>query len=85
MTFAVTRDAHAVFVQAPHNKHLKIQPLMFYVAHARPARATKTIEATPASSSAHYRLLRLERSRAQTQKGFKRLASAIAREAIGIH
>jgi hypothetical protein len=41
-------------------------------------------EATLASSNDPYGLLRLERSRAQTRKGFKRLANSIARDAIGI-
>jgi hypothetical protein len=41
-------------------------------------------KATLASSNDPYGLLRLERSRAQTLKGFKRLANAITRDAIGI-
>ena len=45
---------------------------------------SKSAEARPASSKDPYGLLRLERSRARTQKGFKRLANAIARDTIGI-
>jgi hypothetical protein len=41
-------------------------------------------KATSASSNDPYGLLRFERSRAKTQKGFKRLANAITRDAIGI-
>ena len=53
--------------------------------HAKPARAmSKAAEATRASSNDPYGLLRLERSHAQTHKGFKRLANAIARDTIGI-
>ena len=52
---------------------------------AKPAEAMpKANKATPASSEDPYGLLRLERSRAQTQKGYRRLANAIAREVIGI-
>jgi len=44
----------------------------------------KAAKAARASPSDHDGLKRLERSRAQTPKGFKRLANAIARDAIGI-
>jgi hypothetical protein len=45
---------------------------------------SKAAEATRASSNDPDGLLRLERSHAQTQKGFRRLANTIARDAIGI-
>ena len=52
---------------------------------AKPARAMpQATEATLASSNDPDGLLRLERSHAQTQKGFRRLANTIARDAIGI-
>lgn len=44
----------------------------------------KAAKTTLASSTDPSELLRLDRSRAQTQKGFKRLANAITRDAIGI-
>jgi hypothetical protein len=51
---------------------------------AKPAgRMLKAAKATSASSNDPYGLGRFERSRAQTPKGFKRLANAIARDAIG--
>jgi hypothetical protein len=52
--------------------------------HAKPARAMSKAAATRASSNDPYGLLRLERSHAQTHKGVKRLANAIARDTIGI-
>ena len=51
---------------------------------AKTARAIPIAKATLASSNDPDGLLRLERSRAQTLKGFKRLANAITRDAIGI-
>jgi hypothetical protein len=52
---------------------------------AKPAQATpESAKATLASSDDPDGLLRLERSHAQTPKGFKRLANAIMRDAIGI-
>jgi hypothetical protein len=45
---------------------------------------SKSAEATLASLNDRYGLQRFERSRAQTPKGFKRSANAIARDAIGI-
>ena len=52
---------------------------------ARPAGVMqKAAEATRASPSEPHSLKRLEQSRAQTPKGYKRLANAIARDAIGI-
>jgi hypothetical protein len=52
---------------------------------AKSARAKpQAAKATLASSNDPYGLLRLERSRAQTQKGLRRLANAATREAIGI-
>jgi hypothetical protein len=52
---------------------------------AKSARAMPmAAKATLASSNDPDGLLRLERSHAQTPKGFKRLANAIAREVIGI-
>ena len=53
-----------------------------YAQHARAL--PRAAKATPASSNDPSGLLRLERSRAKTQKGFKRLANAITRDAIGI-
>src|SRR5690348_15508594 len=44
----------------------------------------KAATTTPASSTDPSELPRLDRSRAQTQKGFKGLANAITRDAIGI-
>jgi hypothetical protein len=52
---------------------------------AEPARAMlKAAKATSGSSNAPSGLRRFERSRAQTPTGFKRLANAIARDAIGV-
>jgi len=52
---------------------------------AKSARAmSQAAEATLASSNDPDGLLRLNRSHAQTQKGFRRLANTIARDAIGI-
>lgn len=52
---------------------------------AQPARAVpRAAKATLASSNDPSGLQRLERSRAKTHKGFKRLANAITRDAIGI-
>jgi hypothetical protein len=52
---------------------------------AKPAEPMpKAAEARPASCKDPYGLLRLERSRARTHKGFKRLANAVTRETIGI-
>jgi hypothetical protein len=44
----------------------------------------RAVKATLASSRDPYGFLKLERSRAQTPKGFKRLANAIMRDAVGI-
>jgi hypothetical protein len=44
----------------------------------------KAAKAASASSTDPYGLRRFERSRGQTHKGFKRLANAIARDAIGV-
>jgi hypothetical protein len=52
---------------------------------AQSARATPAATKTAlASSNDPYGLKRLERSHAQTPKGFKRLANAITRDAIGV-
>jgi hypothetical protein len=54
-------------------------------ARAKPARAIpKAAEAPLASSNNPYGLQRFERSRAQTNKGVKRLANVIAWDTIGI-
>ena len=44
----------------------------------------KAMPANAASVGDPYGLQRLERSQAQTEKGFKRLANSIMRDAIGI-
>jgi hypothetical protein len=52
---------------------------------AKPARAMPQVaKATLDSCNDPDRMLRLNRSHAQTQKGFRRLANTITREAIGI-
>jgi hypothetical protein len=52
---------------------------------AKPAGAMlKTAKAPSTSSNDPYGLRRFEQSRAKTRKGFKRLANAITRDAIGV-
>ncbi len=65
---------------------LKDPPGSFAAApRAQPAQAVPMAAKAPlASSNDPDGLLRLERSRAQTSKGLKRLANAITRDAIGI-
>jgi hypothetical protein len=70
----------------PSSSNGPSEPRSFTLApRAQPARAMpKAAKATRASPSDPHGLKRLQRSRAQTLKGFKRLANAIMRDAIGI-